>query len=185
MGVPRVPEAKAGPSQVQSWGPRAGSRREGRYLEHRPQELELSGFQAAAGCSTFRGHRSLEGWQAWPHSTVLCKHHFPRPEPWLMPGVGLFPEVSPYPRPLPPQLSLSHCLFPLLFFPFYPKVIRENFLCRVNAGKARVAQLYVGAQPPRPPGGVLAAALSMWPWGTCPLPAGSPAPTDFGVDVSF
>lgn len=49
----------------------------------------------------------------------------------------------------------------------------------MNAGKARVAQLYVGAQPPRPPGRVLVAALSLWPRGTCPLPAGSPAPIDF------
>ena len=126
MGVPQVPEAKAGPSQVQSWGPRAGSRREGLYLEHRPRELELSGFQAAAGCSTFRGHRSLEGWQAWPHSTVLCKHHFPRPEPWLTPGVGLSQKSPPTPAPHPPAVSVP-LSFSSPFLPFLPQGHNRKF----------------------------------------------------------
>lgn len=181
MGVPRVPEAKAGPSRVQSWGPRAGRRREALYLEHRPRELELSGFSSC--CWVFHFQRaSLLGRVAG-----LAPQHGPLQTP-LSPARaladtwgGAVPRSLPLPPPPTPQLSLSHCLFPLLFFPFYPRVIRENHFCRVNAGKARVAQLYVGAQPPRPPGRVLVAALSVWPRGTCPLPAGFPAPVDFGL----
>ena len=134
---------------MQSWGHRAGSRREGLYLEHWPSGIGITWFSSCRWVfHCHRGRHSLEGWQAWPHSTILCKRHFPGPEPWLEPG-GAVPRSLPLPTP---QLSASHVLFPPLFLPFDPRVIRENFFCRVNAGKARLVQLYVGTQPPCPPG---------------------------------
>ena len=98
---------------------------------------------------------------------------------------GAVPRSLPLPPPLtPPALSVP-LSFSSPFLPFLPQGHKGKFPLPSERWQGPRSPAVRGAQPPRPPGGVLAAALSMWPWGTCPLPAGSPAPTDFGVDVSF
>ena len=109
---------------MQSWGHRAGSRREGLYLEHRPLGIGTTWFSSCRWVFHFhRGHHSLEGWQAWPHSTILCKRHFPWPEPWLAPG-GAVPRSLPPPTP---QLCVP-LSFSSPFLPFLPQGHKRKFL---------------------------------------------------------
>lgn len=148
VGVPRVPEAKGGLSRCRAGGTGQGAGGRGCIWSTGLWALELRGFPAAAGSSTFtEGITPWKSGRPGPTAPSSANATFPGLSPGWRLG-ELFPEAS----PRPPPSSVSHFLFPLLFFPFYPKVIRENFFCRLNAGKARLVQPYVGTQPPCPPG---------------------------------
>ena len=101
VGVPRVPEAKGSLSRCRAGGTGQGAGGRGFVWSTGLRELELRGFQAAAGCSTVtEGVTPRKGGRPGPTAPSSANATFPGLSPGWRLG-ELFPEASPRPPPSP------------------------------------------------------------------------------------
>lgn len=124
VGVPWVPEAKGSLSRCRAGGTGQGAGGRGCIWSTGLRELELRGFQAAAGCSTVtEGVTPWKGGRPGPTAPSSANATFPG----LSPGWSLG-ELFPEPPPAhPPALCIPRS-FSSPFPPFLPQSHKRKFL---------------------------------------------------------